>query len=359
MPLFARYFLAIVGIALLITALTFFIWRPTANAPTQPKNNTAQVTDAGVLMSQDGGASWKPLAGSGGLIPLVLAEKKGANHGLYIGTKGQGLWFLKDGASALEQVKDPSGVLDPASSVYSIAQTHDGIILYLGVLQKNRGYIIRIDENKAEAVYQAAIKGYGVLGVIVDQSNSAHINAAVSDGTFIETRDGGSSQYWSIIAQTRQSLVKFAFNPKNPNTFWAFGNKNAFYSSDTAGQRWTERLTTQIEKTKISTVNNLQYIPTRDALFAATNYGLIDSVDNGKTWRAFRTPVPPLTLAATALAAHPSFEEVFWFAAGNQIYRTDDGGESWRNTVLPTEKKVSVLQINTANPKILYAGITQ
>ncbi len=358
MPLFARYFLGIIGVTLLITVVSFFVWKPQASKPVDNKKLNTEAQDiAGVYFSEDGGASWKALAGSENIQPLVFVEKRGAMGGMYVGTVTNGLWILKNGSNTLEQISDPKNNFELTSRIDAISQTLDGTKAYLAVFQKKFATVVGLSESESEVVYKAPLAGYGIFGVLVDQSDPAHINVAVGDGTFLESRDGGRTKYWIPLALTAQGIVKLFAHPEKIGKYWALGNKNRLYVTNTAGQSWEERPAIAIDGRSLSTINDLKYIPTRDTLFAATEYGLIESLDDGKTWRGFHTPAPPFSITAGAVVAHPNFEEVFWFSLGNQIFRTDDGGISWRAITLPTNRSISMLQVDTANPKKIYAGI--
>lgn len=359
MPLFVRYFLTIIGVALLITVVTFFIWRPKKAASPAEAPGAASIVDAGLLYSNDGGASWNIIAGSANIVPLVLSGKSTDPSSVYVGTNAQGLWLIKKGTYSLEKVTDPRGVLDSAARIDSIAEAPDGAALYLGTYQKGYGEIIKLTADSATSVYKTPLAGYGVFGVLVDPRNSQHINAAIGDGNFIETEDGARTGYWQIISRTGQGIVQLFRDPVHADTFWGLGNKNILYMTQTGGKTWKELPAISVNKKKLNSIAYIGYAASRGELFSATEYGLVSSADDGLSWNAFHTPVPPLSIQARAFASHPNFPEVFWFTVKNEIFRTDDGGVSWRGTVLPTEKTISMLYVDTSNPKILYAGLTK
>jgi photosystem II stability/assembly factor-like uncharacterized protein len=94
-------------------------------------------------------------------------------------------------------------------------------------------------------------------------------------------------------------------------------------------------------------------------LLAATGSALVRSRDSGCTW----TPHPFFKDTwVTNLAVHPTDERIMYVTTGrpslsNGIYRSDDGGETWRLVVPPTTgSQYSVIRMAPSDPLRLYAS---
>ena len=196
---------------------------------------------------------------------------------------------------------------------------------------------------------------------MVDQSDDRHIDIASGDGGFFETVDGGKS--WEPISRTAEGLVRLLSHPSVPGKLWALGNKGTFYASDSGGRVWKEHKSISIDGGHAAKkIYEIKYNPLRHSVLAATDYGFIETADNGESWTAFRTIIPPNALAVTAVAPHPRFAEVLWMAADRQIYRTDDGGVTWTKGSFPqtlNDAVVSLLEVDENNPKRIYAGFSR
>ena len=81
----------------------------------------------------------------------------------------------------------------------------------------------------------------------------------------------------------------------------------------------------------------------------------VSSGDEGKTWK--QSPVQPLDHAAARLSASSSVPNRAFLAAYEAgIYRTDDGGETWKSLKsYPSDYAHSVL-VDPADPQLVYAG---
>ncbi len=359
MPRVAVILLVIFVVALGITFATFFFFPSPASQSQKiidrPKGNPA------LYVSNDGGLNWEELDASGGLVPLSFAIQANESSQIYLGTKGEGLWVSDDAGKTFKRAQDSSGALDPKADIYAIAQNASGDTVYLATYEKNFGKLIRLRREGAEEIYSTPLPRYGIFGVVVDPRDERHINIASGDGGFFETVDGGKS--WEVISRTAEGLVLLAKNSASPGKLWAVGNKGTFYASDSGGRVWREYKTIHIEGGKTAKkIYQIAYNPARRSVLAGSDYGFIETTNDGESWSAFRTIVPPDSLPITTIASHPRFAEVLWMAADRQIYRTDDGGVTWTRGIFPqtlSTVNISLLQVDENNPKKIYAGLSR
>jgi photosystem II stability/assembly factor-like uncharacterized protein len=114
-----------------------------------------------------------------------------------------------------------------------------------------------------------------------------------------------------------------------------------------------------------SYVNAFAFHPTDQRIvFAGTNGGVLKSVDGGTTWAMKRDGFPPLvtfglSAPVSAIAVHPAEPSVVYAGVGHErgfgklrngtvggrIFKSRDGGESWRAVVFPGEADVKTLSV--------------
>ncbi|MEK7643328.1 MAG: hypothetical protein AAB372_02675 [Patescibacteria group bacterium] len=361
MPKVLVVFLVLVGIAIIITIALFFLWPAKPDTKVDQSASTQSTTEdvpITLYRSENGGEGWVPVPAARGLDILAFEWRAGHQNQFYIGTRGQGLFRSDDGGKTLTQVKDPKNVLRPDSSVYAIAQSSDGTELILAVFQEGFGRLIRLREIGAQELYHVPLENYGLFGVVVDQKDSRHIVAVSGEGNVLETVDGG--QTWEVIAHTKDGIVKLLASSGTRGRLWGIGEQNTFFRSTTYGRLWNAISDISLdEKGSVGKLYDVREHTARRALLAGSDYGVIESHDNGETWDGFITPVPPSTRAVEAVEGHPRFSEIFWWAAGNEVFRTEDGGITWRMSTLPVAGKIILLRSEENNPKILYAGLSR
>lgn len=361
MPRIAVVFIIFIVLGLIGTVILFFVLDAPNQQGAQTQTPTAQKKegDAGILVSEDSGATWKDLEGSEGLKPsLIEFRKTGAGH-MYVGTNGQGLWIQKEGKTNLERVTDTTGVVHQDADILALRENTSGEKLYLGIFQNKYGQLVRLTEDGALSLYTTPLAGYGVFGVALSGSGDERVTIASGDGNFLETSDIGKNQAWEPIARTREGLIRVIQDPENPSKLWALGNKQSLYATDAGGRLWKEKGIPRVDGRSVGTVYQLVYHTTRKSLIAATAYGLIESTDDGSTWTAFRTPVPVNTLPIRAFEYSPKFKEVFWMATEHDLYRTDDGGISWYQIPVTTKKTISLIRLDPFHSKKIYVGLAE
>lgn len=98
---------------------------------------------------------------------------------------------------------------------------------------------------------------------------------------------------------------------------------------------------------------------TGGSIVAATGSALVRSTDNGCTWTSH--PYFKDTWV-TNVDVHPTDERIMYATTGrptvaNGIFRSDDGGETWRPiTTLTTDVRYTAIRIAASDPQRLYAS---
>jgi photosystem II stability/assembly factor-like uncharacterized protein len=358
MPRIVIVFLIIIGVALAGTLVTFIVLRNQSATPA-PEKTPVVFANAKLFFSDDGSASWKGIGGLGDAAPRILMFKSGGSGQLYIGTDRSGLFIVRAGSSNAEHVRDPKGTLADTARITALAQNTDGTQLFVAATQDNRARVIKLTEDNSEEIFRASLDRFDITGLAVDVGDAAHITIAVADGTVFETRDGGRSRSWEPISRIGTSIVRFWDDGEPDGVVWALDSKGSLFQSDSRGRLWKELPRVAFDGVRVSKIHQLGFHTLRRTLFAATNYGLGESDDLGVSWRTVRMPIPSGGAPIMAIATHPHFAEVFWTTSGNQIYRTDDGGITWRQTLLPEKKDITSLTVDPNQPKHLYAGTAQ
>jgi photosystem II stability/assembly factor-like uncharacterized protein len=102
-----------------------------------------------------------------------------------------------------------------------------------------------------------------------------------------------------------------------------------------------------------------------ETIYAGTQLGPYRSTDSGQSWTSLNLPRPERVVWSILL--HPDDPEILYVGTeGSTVFRTDDGGESWRQ--LPTLEPAGLVSmafptrlvrmaLDPSNPDEVYAGL--
>jgi mono/diheme cytochrome c family protein len=169
-----------------------------------------------------------------------------------------------------------------------------------------------------------------IHGLAVDPERSGRLYLATHSGLFLASPDGTATR----VGDSRDDLMSFAADPKDPNTFYASGHPPGggnlgFLVSRDRGQSW-ERLSAGASGPVDFHAMDVSRADPK--VIYGIYKGLQVSRDGGRSWRiAGGLPKDTFDLAASAQNA-----ERLYVAARGGVFVSKDGGASWaRATTQP------------------------
>ena len=275
--------------------------------PGQPSLFYIGVNNGGVWRTTDYGRTWTPLfddqpTGSVGAIAVAASDP----NTIYVGS-GEGL-----------QRPD----LSVGDGVY---KTLDGgkTWQHLGLRDGQQIAQILVDPRDANRVFVA------VLG---------HPYGPNTERGVYRSTDGGATWQAVLTKDENTGAVDVAFDPANPQTVFAvlWAARQAPWE---VGSSWT----------------------------LSANNGLYKSGDGGTTWRQITTGLPSAAdgLGRIGLAFAPSAPlrgyAVLGATKGGGLYRSDDGGESWRRVngdprLWGRDGDFNEVRVDPKNPDVIYVA---
>ena len=180
---------------------------------------------------------------------------------------------------------------------------------------------------------------------------------------------------WRLVGPFRGGRVTaVAGHPAQPDTFWMGATGGGVWRTDDAGQTWRNLSDGFFRTTTIGAIAvapsdpDIVYVGTGEApvrgVAAASGDGVYKSVDGGKTWKWLGLPRSRQISAIIVDKANP--DRVFVAAQGDPwkasedrgVYGSDDGGATWRKQLyVDASTGPSALSQDAANPDILYAAM--
>jgi len=316
--------------------------------------------DGGVFKSIDRGGKWEQKV----LIPTVTGRPKSIgsidvltlvfdpqdNHALYLGSKGNGLFFSFDGAESWM----PSPTLSRGNVPAIAVSPKEKCTIYAGFENKviksvdcARTWQIMYFETKLEKL---------VTALAINPANHLVVYAGTSAGDVIKSNDGGVS--WMTVLRTDNYIRDILITKYNPDIIYVATNGAGIWKSENGGREWQEineglkKYSGSFEYGKLAFDESNPEI-----LVLASLYGLLKTSDGGKTWNPIPLLTPPSSARLYGLAINPKNGNEIYYSTATTLYKTVNGGINWITKKLPSRRIGRVLLIDPKDSDVIYMGV--
>jgi len=181
------------------------------------------------------------------------------------------------------------------------------------------------------------ILGGDGMEAMIDYTNPEIIYATNYNGLLSKSTDGGQSFQSGLeeditsSGETGDWITPFVMHPFNPDVIYA--GFNNVWRSDNAGSSWTRISNFQSSLNIIALAvagSDQNYI------YAARLNDLYMTNNGGQTWHSVEIGLPVDVACITAIAVSESNPEELWVAFsgyqnGNKVYKSSDAGDNWTN----------------------------
>lgn len=324
----------------------------------------------GVFRSADAGETWQQksvLLTAQGVKSLAGAKvykiytDPGDSKALYMGTRGQGLFYSYDNgdtwlATAAMNGKYIYGLsVDPRDkcTIY----VSDGPHIYK-TTDCQRTWNLLFTEERTTQRFAA---------LAVDYGDSKTVYGAQLGGDIFRSKDGGVS--WRIIKRFGFELRHLTVDQFNARRLYAAAYKDGLYRSDDGGDNWVSASAGFENFNDSLTFNRLVLNPTqKDSLFWISKYGILRSDDAGASWSDIKLLTPPGSVNIYSFALNSKNPSEMYYTGTilgdnnknvrSTLYKSVDGGVNWVTRKLPTNTIPVDLLVNRENGKIIFLGFT-
>ena len=281
------------------------------------KSNIIYVaTDEAVYKSSDTGSTWTRFAGEltrTRVISLAIDPKLPAT--VFAGTMGDGTYKSPDGGRTWHQF--------------------------------NAG----IQKGTISAI---------VNQIIFNPRGTEMVYAATTVGVF-RSLDGGRNWAERMVGMNEVSfVVSLVMDPQRPNVLYA-GTTGGVYRTLDGAERWEKKSRGMVAAdAKMASmalgVNGLAVDPTNsDVVYAGTTKGLYKSTDQGEHWVKLEGSVQDSYVSAIQL--DPTQPSVLYLATSDRVQKSEDSGVTWQPKINGLDAtSIRSLQISSSDPQVLYVG---
>lgn len=316
--------------------------------------------DKGIWRSEDGGETWsqqvkvdkKHTISSLNVLKLTFDPRDPQR--IFSGTEKEGMYLSENGGDDWQRTAISQG------DVWDMAiDPDDSKIIYVSVFDNNLGrvYFTADGGENWEAVFVDALVGYPIYNILLDWYNEAVI-ISTGWGGVLKSQDQGKT--WEKIAELPAKAGRIYMDQEDSRALWYVTPTEGIFKTQDGGYSWEEIALASLSQYEGgATIYQLEIDREGGTFYLATQYGLLLSFDQGKTWQPIRTLTPFQAIPFYAVAVNPQNSQEILFAAGNTLYKSVNQGESWRVRRVYTGNIIRQIKYHPENPEIIYLGIRE
>ncbi len=318
-------------------------------------------SDGGVYLSSNRGDNWVQkvalprtngqLANIGGVNVTTIVQDPQDPKAIYIGTTENGLYYSYDaGASWFQPEQLKSGRV-PAVAVSS----KDKCTIYAAAENKvlksedcSRTWSVAFFDTRTDKQ---------VTSVVVDHYTPSTVWAATSSGDVMRSTDSGTS--WTSVLTTDNYVVRLYVSPQDSRTIFVATRNGGLWRTVDGGTSFVDLSPNYKSFSNARDFYDLAFTEAQQGMIVmACKYGLLQSIDNGDTWKEMPLLTPPNSALIYSLAIDPKDQNVIYYGTATTFNRSINGGANWVTKRLPSSRAATSLLIDRSNPNSIFLGVT-
>lgn len=331
----------------------------------------------GIFRSQDKGETWLPAmayptvkgtASISGVKVYRIFEDPSDPNAMYLGTRGQGLFYSYDNGDSWRSVPFMNGKF-----IYGLSiEPRNKCVIYLSdgphIYKSSdcaRSWDIVYTEERPDQRIVAIANGFDLPDGKAGEVGT--IYAALLGGDILKSADGGKS--WRVVKRFDFFLQHITTDPFNPRRVFVASYRNGFFRSDDGGENWTD-LSAGLEAfSESKNFYRLILNPgKKSSLFWVSKYGILRSDDAGDSWKALSLITPPGSVNIYGFAINGKKQNEMYYTGTilgdknvhvrSTFYKSVDNGKNWVTKKLPTNTIPMFIRIHPEKDSMMFMGFT-
>jgi len=315
--------------------------------------------DGGVYKTQDRGTTWAQkrvlVEGPKGVAIddesiVTMAFDPQDNKAVYAGTAARGLLVSLDGGDSWR----PAGALSSGRIEAVAVDPKDKCTVYA-----SQGNKIYKTENCGRDWRQAWFdpktdKVFTAL--MVDWFNSTILYAGTSEGDILKSTDAGAN--WLVSKRAASPITSFAIHPNDSRIVYASTRGEGLWKTLDGGNTWLPI------KDQLKDFKNARRVTgvvidalTPNTVYLVSPYGILVSRTDGNTWEALPVTSDPGDVDIRSFAVHPRESKLLYYLTPNTLLLSGDAGATWTTQRLPSTRPASAMIVDPEDPKVIYVGM--
>ena len=345
--------LLVILIAVGLAILSFFLFRyflpelPETHSETQ-EYVFVDDPDSTLYVSQNEGELWRGISDVRISVGLIHADV--ARSRFLVGATDNGLWYVDmKKTDVMREISSTAKLVD----VESREQSKD---IIAATLSNGRGYVVRMNDQNFEELFFAPLERDSVGTIAVDDFQQGVIYAGAGKELYI-SEDNGMT--WRIFHQFRRKITQVILHPNVAGWCLVSLENGDLYRSSDFGSTW-EEISKGLSRLKGSKKNQrIISVKSASAFYVTSDFGLLRSLDNASSWQDIPLLVPSGSLPIIGFAVHPNKPNTLFVSAANQLYKSEDGGRTWKGILFSEKSAINIISISPVHPYTLLVGFTR
>lgn len=330
-----------------------------------------KITDGGVFKSEDSGETWQQKTFVGVQKKQIVSIGDVSVQGifmdptnpdvLYIGSHDTGIYKTETAGEQWRKLNLTVG------RVPDIAIASDNVNMIYAAHQNT--ILKSIDGGEQWVIAYADPQGGIINNIELDWFTPQRLFATTSTGTILKSEDYGVT--WTVIFETSEPLTQLIMSPHDSRILYALELDRNIYKSSDGGVSFYALFTPELQKNLETSLEISAIAPKQltmdpndnNILYIADTNGLFQSHDAGMHWEYIKTLIEkgaPQNTKIQNITIPYGKSNTILFTVGNQIYKTDDEGLTWKTiTTFPSSQQITSILAHPTNSTILFAGVEQ
>ena len=318
--------------------------------------------DGGIWKSADKGEGWvqkslisttAPQKRSIGATSISAITMDPQDHNaLYIGTTENGLFYTLDGGESWVQAKTlasgrvPSVVVDPKNKCVIYAASGNKVLKSSDCARS------------WQTVYFETRTDKPITVLSIDAKEGRAIFAGTVSGDLLLSTDAGN--FWTSVNRFKSEVKNILVAPYDPKIIYVGTKSSGVWRSVDAGASWEDLSGGFKQFSGAFEYRDLVLdLSAPEVLLYASQFGLLRTIDGGKSWNKLDLLTPPGAATIYSVAVNPKDGNEIYYGTATTFYHTTDGGKTWRTSKLPSSRAATALLVDPTAPNVLYLGVTR
>lgn len=345
-----KYFIQRASLALV---LVFLLTGASCSLPSK----APAVVDGGIYKSIDFGATWvqkTAVPDIGGRVVgfadaqiIALTFDPQDHNVLYLSTADKGLLQSFDGGDRWNSI----GYFGP--KVLGVAVDYANKCEYYGLTANKLGRTTNCGRDFKDVLTETR-QGYELKKVIIDGYNKNTVYVATTKEIIKSVNNG---ETWTTLKRFDDTITDVWMDVADSRILVVGLRGSGIWFTADGGKLWVER---REPLTKFDGASNIIAITQmgRNAknYIISTDHGLLRTTDGGESWNDIPLLTPANSVKPLVVAVDHANDKNIYYATSTTLYKSVDGGLTWKTQKLPTNRLPSVLTVDVKDTKVLYLG---